>query len=245
MCTMTWFYGAQGSQVFFNRDERRTRRPALPPAVHTRGGRRFVAPLDGDFGGSWLAVNECGLTLALHNAYADTSTAPPADGYTSRGLLLTSLIELSTAEDVLERLEQDGLRRFRSFLLTVFPVRELPIVASWIGQRLQVRRHVENALPLVSSAFDSAEVQSRRFELFRRMRQESRVAPFELHLAYHASHLPQRGAYSPCMHRPDACTVSFSRIRVEQEQVLFDYAPHSPCRGLPVGPPGRLPRTPC
>ena len=57
-------------RLFFNRDERRTRRPAIPPAVHRKGDTRFIAPRDGDFGGSWLGVNEHGVSLCLLNGYA-------------------------------------------------------------------------------------------------------------------------------------------------------------------------------
>ena len=42
------------------------------------------------------------------------------------------------------------------------------------------------------------------------------------------------------MHRPDAETVSFSRIQVEPGRIRFDYAPHSPCLGLPEGRPVTL-----
>ena len=54
-----------------------------------------------------------------------------------------------------------------------------------------------------------------------------------LHLEYHASHHPSSGPYSPCMHRPDAETVSFSQIEVTPRRVRFHYVPHSPCLGLP------------
>ena len=51
----------------------------------------------------------------------------------------------------------------------------------------------------------------------------------ERHRAYHRSHHPERGPYSPCMHRPDAKTVSYSEVTVSDEQVCFRYRPLSPC----------------
>jgi hypothetical protein len=247
MCTMTWFHELDGYQVFFNRDERRTRKPALAPAIHARSGRRYIAPLDGDFGGSWLAVNECGLTLALHNGYvdADEEAARSLSGHTSRGMLVTSLIGLSSAEEAIERLKRDDLQRYRSFLLTLFQARRRPVVASWAGQTLHVEACGEDVLPFVSSSFDTEKVRASRIELFRRMEQETGLAPAELHLAFLESHSPRRGAYSPCMHRPDACTVSFSHVCVEREQIRFHYSPRSPCRGRPRGEPVSLPRTFC
>ena len=61
---------------------------------------------------------------------------------------------------------------------------------------------------LTSSSFDSEEV--------RRSRQEeySHVHDGEGLFAFHRSHAPARSAYSTCMHRADAETVSFSWIQV-------------------------------
>ncbi|HXV77157.1 MAG TPA: hypothetical protein VD788_12640, partial [Candidatus Polarisedimenticolaceae bacterium] len=93
MCTMTWSEREDGYEVLFNRDERRTRKPAAPPSIRQAGSLRYLAPADGDFGGAWIAVNELGLTLAIENGYLDQDdlSREPAGGFTSRGLLVTSL----------------------------------------------------------------------------------------------------------------------------------------------------------
>lgn len=62
-----------------------------------------------------------------------------------------------------------------------------------------------------------------------------------MHLAYHRRHEPEAGPHSPCMHRPDARTVSFSWIEVDENEVRFRYVPSSPCVGEP-GPATKLPR---
>jgi hypothetical protein len=46
---------------------------------------------------------------------------------------------------------------------------------------------------------------------------------------FHRSHRPSRSAYSACMHRTDAETISFSRITVEADSIEFHYYPHAPC----------------
>ena len=56
MCTVSWIHQGPGYQLFCNRDEKHTRRPASKPQLLTRGGVRFLAPIDGDFGGTWIAV---------------------------------------------------------------------------------------------------------------------------------------------------------------------------------------------
>lgn len=239
---MSWRKTTTGYEIFFNRDERRSRKPARGPALDTRDGIRFVAPVDGDFGGSWLAVNEYGVTLAIENGYTDLDDAAhrPDEGFTSRGLLLTSLTTCRSSAEALRRIEGLDLHRYRSFLLTVFEPDGTGLLARWIRGLLSVDRELESLVPIISSSFETDEVRLSRQELFRRMRDEAGRDETELYLAFHESHLPRRGAYSPCMHRTDARTVSFSHVQVDEREARFGYVPHPPCQGRPTGPPVRM-----
>ena len=115
MCTMSWLLDPEGYRVFFNRDERRTRRPARPPEAGEGGGVRFLAPRDGDHGGSWLLAAETGLTLALLNLYE--AERPPLEGeFRSRGLLVLDLADLEGPEALEMRLEAAGPERYQPFL---------------------------------------------------------------------------------------------------------------------------------
>lgn len=248
MCTLTWFREPDGYQVFFNRDERRARKPAIPAAIRGEASRHFIAPLDGDFGGSWIAVNDCGMSFCLLNGYAgpaDECPEPP-DRYTSRGLLLTALVDAGSAREVSQRLERRELQRFRSFLLVAFSADGNGRLSTWRGGRLAEEPLTDAHLPIISSSFDTEAVRRSRRALFQEFRQRGDDAG-ERHFAFHESHRPQRGPHSPCMHRPDARTVSFSRIRVSRRRICFDYSPHSPCEGRPESPPlcidrkGRVP----
>lgn len=242
---MTWLGTAGGYEVFFNRDERLSRRPADPPRILRSASTRFVAPRDGDFGGSWLAANEHGLTLALENGYTDLDdlTHEPPSGFVSRGLLLLSLIDTGSPAEVLRRLENQDLHRFRSFLLTVFDARGEARLVRWVRGAYGVEPDAVRHMPLVSSSFETADVRRSRAEVFRAMSRELAADPLELHLAYHESHLPERGPRSTCMHRPEAQTVSFSRLEVDSREVRFHYVPHSPCAGRPRGEPVTLRRS--
>lgn len=46
MCSVTWSLSDTGYQVFFNRDEQRSRALALPPAIYDRQGVAVMMPLD-------------------------------------------------------------------------------------------------------------------------------------------------------------------------------------------------------
>ncbi len=81
MCTASWSVGEGRLSLFFNRDERKTRSEASPPALLTLDETRLLAALDPDAGGTWLAVNEFGLCVFLLNNYgaeAKRAEEPPA-----------------------------------------------------------------------------------------------------------------------------------------------------------------------
>lgn len=253
MCTLSWLQDRERFELFFNRDERRTRKPALPPERRFHAGTRFLAPLDGDFGGSWIGVNEFGLLLCLLNGDSprDRDDDEPPAGFTSRGLLLTALIDSRSADQTVRRLARLEHSRFRSFVLAAFEPPEAAALARWDRSDLRVTSGGLDVVPtpLISSSFCSEEVRCSRVRLFERMRRAAGEESPSVHLDFHASHEPQKGPYSVCMHRTDARTVSFSRIVVGPESIRFHYSPHPPCRGvadasfvsLPLSParPGR------
>ena len=111
MCTLTWLRSGEGYELFFNRDEARTRLPALPPRVQRRDGVEFLSPLDADAGGTWLGVNAYGLTVGLLNGRAD---APAPAAPRSRGLLVLDLLDAARSADVERRLQAADLSRTRA-----------------------------------------------------------------------------------------------------------------------------------
>src|SRR5205085_949351 len=92
MCTLTVVPLPDGTvRLAFNRDERRTRPAGLPPVRRLFGPRQAVLPTDPASGGTWLAVNDAGLALAILNA---TPERPPATagGNRSRGAIIPALL---------------------------------------------------------------------------------------------------------------------------------------------------------
>ena len=72
MCTLTWWRGGNGAfEVYFNRDEKKTRSVAVPPGVHEVRGVRFLAPVDPDGRGTWIVANEQGLVVCLLNRWQE------------------------------------------------------------------------------------------------------------------------------------------------------------------------------
>ena len=228
MCTVSWLrHDACGYELFCNRDERLTRKAASSPAVCVRSGVRYVAPVDGDFGGSWVGVNEFGLTLCLLNNY-DERPAAPAPDQRSRGLLLTALMDCRSVAQVRARLsEASDLSHYRPFTMLVLAPGVPAFAARWADSRLTFEDNP--AMPLTSSSFDGGRVCEARKNLFRRMGAAGVGVSVEMLRLFHRSHEPARGPFSVCMHREDAATVSFSRVRVGERLVEFEYRSQSPC----------------
>lgn len=233
MCTVTWLRTPGGYHLLSNRDERRSRGEALPPRVSTLDGVRYVAPRDGDFGGTWILVNELGVALCLLNRYDAPLT--PGREYVSRGALMTSLAGAASRDTALAALGRRSLGEYRPFTLVVAdPLRPVRVV-EWDGRRLTDRGD-DPPQPLSSSSFDGPGAEgSRRRLLAAEASARGGLTPERL-LAFHRSHHPERGPLSPCMHRPDARTVSFSWVAVEADRVTLTYAAGPPC-ATPLGEP--------
>ncbi len=232
MCSLTWLRRADGYELFFNRDESKRRLPGLPPALRRRAGVEFLAPLDADAGGTWLGINAFGLTLGLLNG---ASRGPGPSVPVSRGLLVLDLLDSPGSAEVARRLEACDLARRRPFELVALEPRSNLLHAVWDGAEVSVEWLEERAQPLSSSSLDpSGAAHNRRGVLAAMLAGHAGGPSEELLLAFHASHLPERGALSPCMHRDDAETVSFARTRVGSGVVELGYSPEAPCRSVPL-----------
>jgi hypothetical protein len=231
MCTMTWRLDPEGYRLYFNRDERRTRRPARPPEPGEHGGVRFLAPRDGDHEGTWLLAAETGLTLALLNLYEAERPLPKGE-FRSRGLLVLDLADLAGPEALEGRIEAVDLGQYQPFSLVALAPGRAPLVAQWDGEALSTSELGPGRMPFVSSGFRPGLARELRRSALEAITMERGRLDEETLLLFHAAHRPERGALSPCMHRDDACTVSFSRVEVGQGEVRFTYVPHSPCRGF-------------
>ena len=78
MCTVSWTPLDGGYALAMNRDERRTRAPATPPERRELDGVPVLLPRDGEAGGTWIAVNALGHTLALLNRWDDSPVGDSA-----------------------------------------------------------------------------------------------------------------------------------------------------------------------
>ena len=228
MCTLTWWRspepGHDGYEVFFNRDEKKTRPLALPPEPLEVNGVRFLAPRDGGAGGTWLLGNEFGITVALLNWYSRETVAGPIEDRISRGKLVMDLGDLHSREALPEKLAAFNPQRFSPFrLLAFFPGDSGPFVAycQWSGTG-EFEQVDCPPMPICSSSFDRTSVVAEREVRLRETLAEG-SGPELLWNYHHNNGSPDATAYSVRMNRPDAQTWSISRIMVTPEAVRFGY----------------------
>ena len=224
MCTVSFLPTARGFRLAMNRDEKRARVAALGPEVFQVGDHRALYPREPS-GGTWLAVNDSGLCLALINWHR--IEREPAGEIESRGRIIPGLIGATNARELaraLRKLSLQGVRPFR--LIAIEPRRETVTEWQWNVTELRARRLRWRNLHWFSSGYDEPQAEKERAEVCASW---SLGGPASLK-KLHASHLPRRGPFSICMHRPDAATVSYSEVLVSERRVLFRYLAGPPCR---------------
>ncbi len=242
MCTVTWIHAAEGYALLFNRDERSSRGPEEAPRVARSRGVLFVAPRDGDAGGTWIATNEYGLTLCLLNGYGLSRREAPTQA-TSRGRLVLDLVDAARVEEVEERWQTLDLSRFPAFTLVSLSPGTPARLFEWDGLDRRTVLDAGSRMPVASSSVDQAGAAAYRSSLLASLARAEGGLTAEVLERFHCSHGDAPGPLTPCMHRSDASTRSLCRARVTQEHVEFDYAPGAPCR-TPLGSPIEIARRP-
>jgi len=229
---MTWFTKEDGYELFFNRDERLSRRRAALPTIQRDKDINTISPTDLDAGGTWIAVNQYGVTVCLLNHYQFEQIATYKK-WISRGEIVRSFsdtIDLSAAERYFNTLDLNDYRAFRMFIIDHKGNNRLFV---WDGHSARIERNVST--PKSSSSVDSKNVKSKRKKLFADLNLAESKNSLD-YINYHASHLPNRSKDSVCMHREDAKTVSLSHVKVSTDGIYFAYADGSPCE-VPLGEP--------
>jgi len=143
------------------------------------------------------------------------------------------LLTSADVEDAGERVIAIDESSYRPFeLFAIGPAGEGRLWR-WDGREIATREAPGEGTLLISSSRDVRRARAEREALLERLLRERGRLDADLLAAFHASHEPERGAWSPCMHREDASTVSESRIRVGGSVVEFAYRPGPPCEGAP------------
>jgi len=217
MCTLSYRLTESGYELFFNRDEQRSRAQAILP--HIDSMLNAIYPVDPIGQGTWLAVHQSGLCFALLNYYQAQKKALPGE-FVSRGEIILKL--LARQGNVIDNLKKLPLSNYQPFQLCVFPAdlnatNNQLLFLQWDGQRL-----TEQSLPtfFTSSSVDYPQVYQARKSAFEQI--VSFVEPTTEQLLCFHQYQQSEGKLSVKMSREDAHTVSFSHIIVN-DKISFDY----------------------
>ncbi len=229
MCTLTWLRaGESGYDLFFNRDEFDVRGPEIPPEHLVWSGSRVAAPRDADKGGTWLSLNEYGMTTALLNYYpedppAASSPALASVGLTrSRGEVPWLGADVGSADLLADKLQSLDLSVFRPFHLVAIDTAGTGGWFRWNGSSLQ-----SDKAPafLTSSSHDTLLIEAARKERFKQLREHTAAALGALH----RHHDGACGAESICMRQEQVRTRSICTVVVRPglrqltyEKVVWD-----------------------
>ena len=223
MCSVSWWVDESGYQLFFNRDEQKSRAPALAPQSFYQQEAHVLMPIDPVGQGSWISLNEHGVSLCLLNNYQGIK---PEGELTSRGQLLKRLSSEASVAAVEQQFARLSLGQFAPFTLLAFElgndkVREF----QWNGKRASI---VYAISPHFSSAVTLEKASAYRQSIYDKVP----IKNTDDHLVFHSNHHPEQPHLSVCMHRDDAETVSFTCIQVSDERMEMSYVPGSPCTHL-------------
>ncbi|HEV8287232.1 MAG TPA: NRDE family protein [Chitinophagaceae bacterium] len=135
MCTVSFIPGRDKYFITSNRDEKNTRKQAIPPAFYEFESGKLIFPKDGDAGGSWIALHENGnAAVLLNGAFEKHIPCPPYR--LSRGEIFLHVI---ASENPVRRFDRLNLNRIEPFTLIVVDKGDL-YECRWDGNKKHCRQ---------------------------------------------------------------------------------------------------------
>jgi hypothetical protein len=235
MCTLTVVTGSDTYRMAMNRDEKIARGAGMPPESHEFDGTIAIYPNDGE-GGTWIAPNGCGITLALLNWNA--ITPPGATVKTrSRGRVITALIDSRSLWDIHEVFRVANFKAMMPFrLVGVFPCEREIWEWRWDSTQLEFEVHEWKSRHWFSSSLSDERAESLRGTVCRDAQHESDAGSVHWLRRLHASHGCGAGPFSLCVHREDVRTLSYSEVAVTLGHVQMGHFRGSPCTMAQIHP---------
>ena len=229
MCTVSFIPKQRGFYLAMNRDEKRSRATALPPAIVDLAERRAIFPRESN-GGTWIAANDAGVCLALINWHR--IERKPVGDIVSRGEVTKALAGKSCSTDIADAIGALTLRKLRPFRLIAVVLSEQTVTEwRWNLEWLAARTHPWKAQHWFSSGFDERKAQRERRRICDAAHKQITARNLGWLRRLHRSHSPKSGPFSICMHRSGAATVSYTEVAVSDQRATMRYKAGPSCSG--------------
>lgn len=219
-----------GYCLAMNRDEKIVRPQGLPPKLRLVSKRRVICPSEPS-GGTWIALNDLGVSLALINWYSVTARVEHSP--ISRGEVVKATCVADNARAmgmILSGLPLDRINPFR--LIAISPGLGQITECRWDLKKLELKKCAWQPQQWISSGFDEPAAQRTRSQTFQQALEQKSVGGLSWLRRLHRSHAPGKGPFSTCMHRSDAATVSYTEASVFACKGTLRH-----CLGAPCGNP--------
>jgi hypothetical protein len=181
MCTVTYLPHEEGYFLTSNRDEKSTRKKAIPPAIVDFPTGSLLYPKDADANGTWMALHERGEAIVLLNGAFEAHISEPPYAK-SRGLVLLELFEYSSA---LYGFENYRLNNIEPFTLVICSGQFL-YEARWDGSKNHIQQLDENQPAIWSSStLYNKSIRKKREVWFQEWLKQSPVLSFDSVVNFH------------------------------------------------------------
>jgi hypothetical protein len=226
VCTVSVVPTIRGFRLACNRDEHRLRPLALPPFVRPAGARRSCWPRDPQSGGTWIGVNDMGLAIVLLNR-APTDVVGAVVPTISRGVLIPSLLRLSSIENAMQQILRrlsvtGGTGAFAPFALVMVQRHRTAVLEYRAGKASVTAGRLARPVLVTSSSLGDEIVDRPRRRLFAALMKSSRHA-LQAQARFHRHYWPDRPHVSVRMSRADAATVSHTIVDVSGTRITLSY----------------------
>jgi len=217
VCTLTLLQTDTGYVVTMNRDEHRDRFEGGMTLKHGEQGS-YCYPLDPEGGGTWIAMNAYGVTVALLNRYL----TPTIDKAISRGKLVSGAISLGSYKNVCDHIAALDWNNYNPFDCVVIDQSGQSTLFSWDrGQASMENPSTSEPFLLTSSAFRFDEVQDYRRSQFKTWWERYGTATDIDAFHLEQSELLENSAV--LMSREDTHTKSIVQISADSEEMGLRY----------------------
>ena len=212
-----------------NRDDRYSRPSAIAPAAYPSGRQQALYPVEPG-SGTWIAVNQAGIAFAILNW-----SLAQGDKLHSRGEIIPRLAACTTLEAVAHELSTTNLAGTLPFRLIAISAQEEEIHEHlWDGSVLQVKQHPWKLTHWFSSGRGDDLAERSRRPICDAADADPAAGSIEWLRSLHRSHGPERGAFSICVHRPEAGTLSYTEVHCDAHRISMAYSPGYPCESTKI-----------